>query len=310
MGRIIAINISEKRGTFKVPVDSEVYLKCECGIEGDAHAGNWHRQISLLALESVDKMTALGVKDLTPGKFAENITTEGINLYTLPVGTRLTIGTAEVEVTQIGKECHQHCQIYHQVGMCIMPTEGIFVKVSKDGTAKVGDPINIISKPITALVLIASDKGYSGTREDLSGPAIKQALEGVVNVLDIDILPDDRTMLSDYMRAAADNGKADIIFTSGGTGFAPRDVTPEATLDVAERLVPGIPEVMRAKSLEITDRAMLSRAVACIRKRTLIINLPGSPKAVKECIDVIIGALPHAVETLRGESFECATIQG
>ena len=113
------------------------------GLVGDAHAGNWHRQISLLAQESIDKMTALGVSDLPPGKFAENITTSGIELHTLPVGTRLRIGDCLAEVTQIGKECHQHCQIYKQVGMCIMPTEGIFVKVLEDGDIRPGDPITV-----------------------------------------------------------------------------------------------------------------------------------------------------------------------
>ena len=143
MAKVIAVNISEHKGTFKHPVDA-VHVKIDHGIEGDAHAGNWHRQISLLAQESVDKMKALGVQDLTPGKFAENITTEGIELHTLPVGTRLEIGGCLAEVTQIGKECHQHCQIYKQVGMCIMPTEGIFVKVLKEGDIRPGDPIRIL----------------------------------------------------------------------------------------------------------------------------------------------------------------------
>ena len=108
---------------------------------GDAHAGNWHRQISLLAQESIDKMTALGVSDLTPGKFAENITTSGIELHTLPVGTRLRIGDCLAEVTQIGKECHSHCEVFKQTGECIMPKKGIFTKVIKGGKVKAGDTI-------------------------------------------------------------------------------------------------------------------------------------------------------------------------
>ena len=142
MAKITSINISPKKGTFKQPV-KRAELKCDHGIVGDAHAGNWHRQISLLAQESIDKMIALGLPDLTPGKFAENITTDGISLCTLPVGTILRLGSCRVEVTQIGKECHQHCEIYKKVGQCIMPHEGIFVRVLTPGEIAVGDEIEI-----------------------------------------------------------------------------------------------------------------------------------------------------------------------
>ena len=142
VAKITSINISPKKGTFKQPVES-AELRVDHGIVGDAHAGNWHRQISLLAQESIDKMTALGLDDLTPGKFAENITTEGIVLYTLPVGTILRLGGCRVEVTQIGKECHQHCEIYKKVGQCIMPHEGIFVRVLTPGEIEIGDAVII-----------------------------------------------------------------------------------------------------------------------------------------------------------------------
>ena len=142
MATITSINISPKKGTFKQPV-SQAELRIDHGIVGDAHAGNWHRQISLLAQESIDKMTALGLDDLTPGKFAENITTQGMVLHTLPVGTILLLGECRVEVTQIGKECHQHCEIYKKVGQCIMPNEGIFVKVLSPGIISIGESITI-----------------------------------------------------------------------------------------------------------------------------------------------------------------------
>ena len=142
MATITSINISPKKGTFKQPV-KQAELRVDFGIVGDAHAGNWHRQISLLAQESIDKMTALGLDDLVPGKFAENITTQGMELFTLPVGTRLKLGECLVEVTQIGKECHQHCEIYKKVGQCIMPHEGIFVKVLVPGVVRVGDAITV-----------------------------------------------------------------------------------------------------------------------------------------------------------------------
>ena len=155
-------------------------------------------------------------------------------------------------------------------------------------------------------VITSSDKGYRGEREDLSGPAAKEIVEaaGYV-VVSMDVLPDDRGLLSARMAEIADQGLAELILTTGGTGFSQRDVTPEATEDVIEWRVPGIPEAMRAFSLTITKRAMLSRATAGIRKRTLIINLPGSPKAVRESLGVIIDSLGHGIEILTGDAGEC-----
>ena len=164
-------------------------------------------------------------------------------------------------------------------------------------------------QPIRTAILILSDKGFRGEREDKSGPALKQILEGHAEVVSVDVLPDEKDQIADYLRNACDSGAVDVIFTSGGTGFAPRDVTPEATLSVIERAAPGIPEAMRAYSMQKTNRAMLSRAVAGIRGRTLIVNLPGSPKAVAECMEVVLPVLAHAVETLRGDTYECARPQ-
>jgi len=143
MAKVIAINISEKKGVIKKPIEKG-FFKIDHGLEGDAHAGNWHRQVSLLGQESINKMLEKGIKDLTPGKFAENITTEGIVLYELPVGTKLRIGETEMEVTQIGKECHQGCEIRKLTGDCVMPREGIFTIVLKEGFIKAGDKIEII----------------------------------------------------------------------------------------------------------------------------------------------------------------------
>ena len=142
-GKIVSINISDRKGVRKKPVD-RVIIKENFGITGDAHASSsWHRQISLLALESIRKMQGMGL-DVGPGDFAENITTEGIDLLKLPVGTRLLIGEkVEVEVSQIGKRCHSRCAIYQQAGDCVMPKEGIFVKVLQGGEIKTGDPIEI-----------------------------------------------------------------------------------------------------------------------------------------------------------------------
>lgn len=146
MASVVAVNISERKGIVKNPV-SEVRLVAGFGIEGDAHGGDWHRQISLLGQESIDKMKAGGLPGLTSGQFAENITTEGLCLYELPIGTRLKIGPAVVEVTQIGKECHHHCAIYKKVGSCVMPLEGIFTMVISEGTVKAGDEISVLEMP-------------------------------------------------------------------------------------------------------------------------------------------------------------------
>jgi len=143
-GKVVAINISEKKGVVKKPIEQGVFIE-EHGLEGDAHAGKWHRQVSLLAQESIDKMKKSGVEGLTAGKFAENITTEGLVLYELPVGTRLKVGDTIQEVTQIGKECHGGCEIRRLVGDCVMPREGIFTRIIKGGVIKPEDVIEVLS---------------------------------------------------------------------------------------------------------------------------------------------------------------------
>ncbi len=143
MAKVIAINISEKKGTIKKSIPTGEF-RVDHGLVGDAHAGDWHRQISLLGQESIDKMISMGAKDLTPGKFAENLTTQGICLYELPIGTRLQIGDTIQEVTQIGKKCHSGCEIKKLTGDCIMPREGIFTKIIKEGQIKSGDEIILL----------------------------------------------------------------------------------------------------------------------------------------------------------------------
>lgn len=155
-------------------------------------------------------------------------------------------------------------------------------------------------------VITASDKGSRGEREDLSGKMVAEMLKDIGKVEQYAIVPDEKEALKKQMIYMADELKIDLILTTGGTGFAPRDVTPEATLEVIDRLAPGIPEAMRSKSLEKTSRAMLSRAVAGLRGQTLIINLPGSPKGVSECLSVILPALGHGLEIMKGQAGECA----
>jgi len=156
-------------------------------------------------------------------------------------------------------------------------------------------------------ILTASDKGSAGERIDESGKVIMNALERIdAKMADYVVVPDDKDTIAANLVRMADIVGVDLILTTGGTGFSPRDITPEATLSVIDREAPGIPEAMRQKSLQITPKAMLSRAVAGLRGKTLIINLPGSPKAVSECLEVILPVLTHAIEILRGDTGECA----
>lgn len=309
MAKIIAVCTSPEKGMRKKD-QGKATLIANYGLEGDAHAsGEGHRQVSLLAMESIKKMQALGLK-VHEGDFAENLTTEGIELFTLPIGTRMAIGEqALVELSQIGKECHKHCAIYEMAGDCVMPREGIFVRVLVGGEIKNGDEIKIVN-PLTAAVLTVSDKGSRGQREDLSGPAIKEVFATIGGqVVDYEIIPDEQAQIEEKLKLWADRHQPDFIFTTGGTGFSLRDVTPEATKAVIEREAPGFAEVMRAKSLEKTPHAMLSRACSGLRGKTIIINLPGSPKAVKENLQVILPALKHGSEILRNLAGECAAPQ-
>jgi len=143
MAKVISINISTEKGVIKTPI-KRGFFKIDFGLEGDAHGGNWHRQVSLLGGESIDKLRGKINKELVPGIFAENITTQGITLYELPIGTKLSIGEVIMEVTQIGKECHKGCEIMKTTGECVMPREGIFAQVLEEGWIEPGDEISVI----------------------------------------------------------------------------------------------------------------------------------------------------------------------
>lgn len=304
MAKVVAVNISEKKGQRKTNIGQGVLVKGR-GLKNDAHAGDWHRQISLLALESIEKMQKKGL-DVKPGDFAENITTQGIDLVNLPIGTRIQIGKENIlRVTQIGKECHNRCAIYYQAGDCVMPKEGIFVEVLSDGVIRVGDEVKTIPNYKLGIITV-SDKGARGDREDKSMQVIREKLLPFADVVDYKIVPDEGEDIKKAIIHQVDELGVDLLLTTGGTGFSPRDITPDITLSLIDRIVPGIPEAMRAQSYNNTPMAMLSRAVAGIRKQTLIINLPGSPKAVSECIDVFLPVIGHGLEILTGKGGECA----
>ncbi len=303
MPEIVAVCTSPDKGQRKKNVGKSRLIK-DRGLEYDAHAGFAHRQVSLLAEESIAKMTAQGL-DIGPGDFAENLTTRGIDLVNLPVGARLQAGPeAVLRVTQIGKECHNRCAIYYQAGDCVMPREGIFAEVLREGKIEVGDKLELKTSYRFG-VITASDKGAVGEREDTSGPALQNLLLPWGDVTETAIVPDEQATLAAKMRELL-SSEVDAIITTGGTGLSPRDVTPEATLEVIDREVPGIAEAIRRETAAATPKAMLSRGVAGISGSTLIVNLPGSPKAVAECLAVIAPVLDHALETVSGRGGECA----
>lgn len=309
MGKVVAVCVSSERGTQKQNVGSGRFV-VGWGIEGDAHAGRWHRQVSMLGLDQIAAFNARGA-GVEPGAFGENLVVEGFEFRALPVGTLLRCGGVLLEITQIGKECHNHCEIYRRMGDCIMPREGVFARVLCEGVIRVGDEMAVEARqgvrPWQAAVITLSDKGARGERMDESGPAIAGRLKAAgYEVVEQLLIADDAEMLKKQLCRLADQRQLDLVLTTGGTGFSPRDVTPEATLAVGERSAPGIAEAIRAASLAVTSRAMLSRGAAVIRGKTLIINLPGSPKACMESMDVFLDVVPHGLELLRGEASDCA----
>ena len=308
MGKVIAVCISEKKGTQKHPVQEAEFIE-DWGIKDDAHAGKWHRQVSLLSYDKIEAFRARGA-EVEDGAFGENLVVQGFDFSALPIGTRFRCNEVVLEMTQIGKECHSHCEIYKRVGDCIMPREGIFAKVLESGTIKVGDKIEVIypekDMPYMAAVMTLSDKGSRGERVDTSGPRAAEILkEHGFKIVEEILLPDEEAQIKKHLIRLSDSRQVDLIITTGGTGLSPRDRTPEATLAVADRNVPGISEAIRAGSMTITKRAMLSRGVSVIRKKTLIINLPGSKKAVEESLSFIIDQLPHGLDTLRENTEDC-----
>ena len=310
-GTIRAVCVSPSKGTVKRPVDKGILIR-DYGIQDDAHAGKWHRQVSLLSYGSVQAFNEKGA-GAADGDFGENLLVEGIDLKALPVGTILRAGKAALRLTQVGKDCHSDCEIRRRTGDCIMPREGVFAEVLEGGEIRPGDEIAAElpdpDRPFRAAVITLSDKASRGEREDTSGPAAAEMLEAAgYEIIEAILIPDEPEMLKQALCRLADQRQADLVITSGGTGFSPRDRTPEATLAVADRNAPGIAEYIRMKSMEVTSQAMLGRGVSVIRKRTLIVNLPGSPKAVRESLGFILDALGHGLKILRGEAGECGKI--
>lgn len=311
MGRIEAICISRNKGEKKIPVQSALFVQNH-GIEGDAHAGAWHRQISILSLADVEGMKQKGLPDLKAGDFAENIVASGVDLSDMGLGSRLTLGNeVELSITQIGKVCHSHCAIYHQTGDCIMPRAGLFARVIRGGNIAPGDRLEVTGmisrKTFQAVVLTISDRCSRDETEDTAGPAVTNMLREIMkaNIYTTAIIPDDKDRIVERLKHYSDGHSIDLIVAVGGTGFSPRDITPEAVAEVVHRQVPGLGEAMRAASMAKTPRAMLSRSLCGIRNSTLIISLPGSLRSATENFEVILATLGHGLEKLRGDPSDC-----
>jgi len=301
--KIISVNISEKKGTVKSAVP--VVTLDGTGVVGDAHSGRWHRQVSLLGVESFRKFSLAAGRELAWGEFAENLTTEGLTLYDCRILDQIHVGDVVLEVTQIGKACHgDGCAIYREVGNCVMPKEGIFCRVLKGGEIKPGDTFSYHPKTMKVLVVTLSDRAFAGEYTDRSGPVIVQRIHEILAQkkwdveVDHRIIPDDAELLREI--ASKHMAAFDVVFTTGGTGLGPRDITVDTLLPFIDREVPGIMDMIRMKHGATNPNALLSRSVAGLVGKALLFALPGSVKAVNEYLHEIESVLTHLIFMVHG----------
>jgi molybdopterin adenylyltransferase len=301
---VVSVNVSTDKGTVKRPVGRATVDRN--GIVGDAHAGPWDRQLSLLSQETIDRFAESAGLTIMPGDFGENLTVRGLDLGAACLLDGLRIGDVDLQVTQIGKECHgEGCAIYRQVGRCVMPTDGIFCRVLQGGTIEPGAPAEHLPRSLRFRVITLSDRAFRGDYADRSGPRIRELLEqhlaGTRWRPDIEsaVLPDDAPSLGSELSAARDAG-VDVVFTTGGTGVGPRDITPETVAAFCDKLIPGIMEMIRVRFGADEPNALLSRGVAGIAGRMLVYTLPGSVRAVEEYTGEILKTMEHLILTLHG----------
>ena len=296
---VISVNVSEETGTIKRPVSEAVIDRR--GLVGDAHAGTGNRLVSLLAQESIRRFVPVIGRELSPGEFAENLTTRNLEYDQVALLDRFRIGAIELEVTQIGKECHGNgCAIYRDVGRCVMPREGIFCRVLSGGPVRAGDSIAHTLRRLRFKIITVSDRASRGEYQDRSGPRVRELVEGYLPgkhwrvEIDTGIVPDDAQALRAELREAR-QANYDVIITTGGTGVGPRDVTPDVVAGECDKLIPGIMEHIRAKYGATNSAALLSRSVAGLLGSTLVYSLPGSVKAVEEYMPEILKSLGHLI---------------
>jgi molybdenum cofactor synthesis domain-containing protein len=302
--KILSVNISEKKGTVKHPVDCIVLSNQ--GVVDDAHAADWGRQVSLLGMESIRKFEQDAGRKIHFGEFAENITTEGANLWEMKPLDRFLCGETELEVTQIGKECHgTSCAIFKEVGNCVMPKEGIFCRVIRSGVLKPGDVLEYHPKVFSVRIITLSDRASRGEYEDRSGPRIKELVEEYFKlnssffIFHSSLIPDNPEKLKELLNLA-NQEKTDLLFTTGGTGIGPKDFTPDVVRPFLDKEIPGIMEMIRVKYGAEKPNALASRSIAGVMKQTLVFTLPGSVKAVNEYMAEILPSLDHLILMLHG----------
>jgi len=299
---ILSVNISDKKGIIKKPVPS-IKLN-EMGVALDAHAGNWHRQVSLLAQESIDRFSTQAKRKIQFGEFAENITTQGIVLHKTAPLDRFVMGDMLLEVTQIGKKCHgDNCSIFREIGNCVMPKEGIFCRVLKGGELKAGDQLEYQPRIMKTLIITLSDRASRGEYADKSGPLLKKLAEDFFKSrnrhfeIETLIIPDNEEQLKTILEKAQTENY-DMVFTTGGTGIGPKDITPEVVKPLLTKEIPGIMELIRVKYGMEKANALVSRGIAGVMGKTLIYTLPGSPKAVNEYCSEIFKTVEHSLYML------------
>mgnify|MGYP002725525524 CR=1 FL=1 len=301
--KVLSTNISDKKGIIKKPVD---HIELDSlGVKNDAHAGSWHRQVSMLGTESFSKFSKQAGRKIEFGEFAENITTEGMEIYKTSPLDKFFNKEIELEVTQIGKECHgDSCAIFREVGNCVMPKEGIFVRVIRGGKVKEGDELEYQPKIFKTLIITLSDRASKGEYEDRSGPKVKEAISTFFEMNNFkyeiknSIIPDDEEQLRSILEKAKEN--YDFVFTTGGTGIGHRDITIDVVTPLLDKEIPGIMDMIRMKYGMEKPNALISRSVAGIMNNTMIFTLPGSVKAVNEYMAEITKVLRHLVLMLYG----------
>jgi molybdopterin adenylyltransferase len=304
MGTVRSINISEKKGTEKREIPScRVTLT---GLENDAHAGKWHRQVSILGADSIDNFAQSADIDLDPGAFGENIVIEGIDLSKVSVLDRFLIGEVEFEVTQIGKKCHgDACSIFRRTGECIMPKVGLFTRVIKEGTIHKGQSVEFVERKLKFHIITMSDRASAGEYPDESGPMIEKMVQEFFSDLrwhlqiEKSIIPDEPELLRTMLIKDRED-QVDFVITTGGTGIGPRDITPEVVLSLADMTIPGIMDHIRLVYGTQHPAALLSRSVAAVMGKTIVFTLPGSVKAVKEYTQELQKNFEHLILMLHG----------
>ncbi|MBZ4646020.1 MAG: molybdenum cofactor synthesis protein [Clostridia bacterium] len=305
-GKVVSVNISEKKGTVKIPVQ-EIFLT-EKGVQNDAHTSIGDVQVSMLRYETINLFSVKHNKILKPGDFAENITIEGFDQISVNLLDHFIIDETEMEVTRIGKKCNgKECSIYQTTGDCIMPREGIFLRVIKQGAIQPGNIVKHIPRVFNFKVITLSNRAYAGEYHDTSGYEIQRILKehfGGINrqiYIDYRLIPDNAEWLKQEIEETVKMGY-DVILTTGGTGVGPGDITYDVVSSLCDKIIPGIMEFIRMKYGQTNSHALLSRSIAGIIKDILIYTLPGSQKAVKEYMDELLRTMEHLIYVMNGLS--------